>query len=223
MNIVVYPLRVTSSWFVNYCYLVINTTTNSAILVDPAWKLTKIEQQLKNHQANLMGILLTHHHRDHVHLSEPLARKYNIPVYMSYVEIDYYHFRCKNLISIENFSLFKLKDIEITPLFTPGHTKGGISYLIANNLFSGDTLFIEGCGLCSGKGGDASTMFDTLQMLKKRIPNGTIIYPGHSYGQPVGKPFHYLLKNNIYLCLEDKNDFIDFRMRPNQRNLFNFK
>lgn len=223
MTISVNILRVTNLLFVNYCYLVINNNTNTSVLIDPAWEQNKIEESILNSQSNLVGILLTHHHSDHINLAAAFAQKYQIPVYMSRVEIDFYHFQCPNLIAIDTFDVFDLHGIQIHPLFTPGHTIGGTSYLIATNLFSGDTLFIEGCGICSGNGGDAGVMFDTLQMLKKRISPNTLIYPGHSYGQRVGKPLAYLLKNNIYLMFTDKNKFIKFRMRPNQNNLFSFK
>lgn len=216
-------LRVTNLFMINYCYLIVDTSTNSAVLIDPAWEQEKIEDQIIKLHANVCGILLTHHHIDHINLSTPLAKKLNVPVYMSKIEIDFYNFNCPNLIGITEFDNFNLGSINIQPILTPGHTKGGTSYFIENNFFSGDTLFIEGCGLCTGKGGDPNAMFDTLQMLKTRLNPSTLIYPGHSYGQPVGMPFEYLLMNNIYLHFQTKEAFVEFRMRSNQKNLLNFK
>jgi len=88
--------------------------------------------------------------------------------------------------------------------------------------FCGDTLFIEGCGLCSGKGADPNNMFDTLQKLKAKISPQTRIYPGHCYGKPVGQSFKYVLENNIYLQFDGREKFVAFRMRPHQSNLFKF-
>lgn len=223
MTIKVHALHVTNNLFLNYCYLVTDSDTDSAILIDPAWEQAKIEEKLAACNVTLSAILLTHHHLDHVHLASPLAEKYQVPVYMSRVEIDFYEYQCTNLIAIEDFKTFNSAGIIINPIFTPGHTKGSTSYLIGNNLFCGDTLFIEGCGLCEGKGADAGTMFDSLQLLKNRIAPETYIYPGHSYGKPVGRPFADLLINNIYLNFNNKEAFVAFRMRPHQRNLFDFK
>ena len=64
MTIDVYPLKVTRHFFKNYCYLVMHSETKEAVLIDPAWEMDKIEQQLKTHDAKLKAILLTHHHID---------------------------------------------------------------------------------------------------------------------------------------------------------------
>jgi hydroxyacylglutathione hydrolase len=223
MNIVAYPIKVSKLLFKNYCYLIINTDNKKAILIDPAWEMEKIERQLELHQVTLASILLTHHHFDHVNLADSLAKKYHVPVMISKTEIEYYGFSCHNLVSITQTSDMTIEQIEILALFTPGHTRGAISYLVADNLFSGDTLFIEGCGICTGRGGDPSQMFDSLSYLKAIIPIGTKIYPGHSYGQEPGLPFSYLLQNNIYLQFNNKQQFINFRMRKNQKGFYNFQ
>ncbi len=222
MSTIVYPIKVCKLAFKNYCYLVINQETREALLIDPAWEFDKIEQQLALHQVTLKTILLTHHHFDHVNLAETFAQKYQIPVKMSKIESDYYDFSCSNLQPIEQPDVFYVGQIKILPLLTPGHTKGAISYWIDNALFTGDTLFIEGCGICNTQGGDPNEMFDSLQRLKEIIPPETHIYPGHSYGQEPGKPFAYLLHNNIYLQFTKKEDFIAFRMREGQKRLFTF-
>jgi hydroxyacylglutathione hydrolase len=223
MQLIVCPLKVKSPWIINYCYLIIHRKLNSAIIVDPAWELKTIENTLQNYNANLKGILLTHHHFDHIDLADTLASLYQIPVFMSKAEIDYYKFRCVNLNPIIYPEPFIIQDILIKPIFTPGHTYGGTSYLIENNLFCGDTLFIEGCGICFGKGANPHTLFDSLQTLKKEIPLDTYIYPGHSYGNEPGKSFEFVLKNNIYLSFQERESFVAYRMRKNQNNLFNFK
>jgi hydroxyacylglutathione hydrolase len=218
----VYPLRVQKYWFINYCYLVTHIPTNDAILIDPAWEMDTIEKQLIDHNVTLRGILLTHSHPDHINLAEPLAIKYNVPVYMSRAEIDFYHFRCPNLNAIDNFTSFALGNLIINPLLTPGHTHGGTSYLIGDNLFCGDTIFIEGCGICTAKGGDPEALYDSLQIFKRTISSHAKIYPGHCYGHPVGQTFEFVLANNIYLQFDSKELFVKYRMRENQSNLFKF-
>lgn len=223
MTTQVYPLKVSKLHFKNYCYLIIHSHTKEAVLIDPAWEPDKIIQALEIHQAKLVAILLTHYHFDHVNLAGPLAELYQVPVLMSKTEIEYYRFTCNNLTSIEHPATLELGKINITPLLTPGHTKGALSYAIGGTLFTGDTLFIEGCGICTGIGGDPHAMFDTLSHLKRVILPETKIYPGHSYGQEPGKTFAYLLKNNIYLQFTQREEFIAFRMRKKQQGLFAFK
>ena len=223
MSIWVQPLRVTNSWMINYCYLIMNATANTALMIDPSWELQTIENALTQHQIQLKGILLTHHHGDHVHLAKPLALQYQIPVFMSQAEINFYDFKCPNLHPITQFEPFTLADIPIKPIFTPGHTYGGTSCLIEDNLFCGDTLFIEGCGMCFGQGSNPEILFESLQILKVEISPHTHIYPGHSYGKEPGMFFRYVLENNIYLQFNEKDAFINYRMRKNQKGLFNFQ
>lgn len=223
MSINVYPMKVTRFLLKNYCYLIVHSKTKDAVLIDPAWEMAKIEEQLKINDANLKAILLTHHHFDHVHLAESFARKYQVPVRMSKIEIEAYGFSCSNLVPIEHSDPLVFGKLSLQPFFTPGHTKGAICYFIDDNLFTGDTLFIEGCGICTGKGACPSQMFDSLSYLKNTLPPTTRIYPGHSFGREPGQPFYDLLENNIYLHFTNRDQFIAFRMRPNQKGAFGFQ
>lgn len=223
MTTAVYPLKVTKFLFKNYCYLVVHSQTREAVLVDPAWEANKIEEQIKTAQADLNAVLLTHHHIDHVNLANHFAKRYNIPVCMSKTEIDFYRFSCRHLLSLENQGELSVGQIKINCHFTPGHTKGAICYHIDKALFTGDTLFIEGCGICFGKGGDPHEMFKSLSHLKKVISPHTLIYPGHSYGKEPGQLFQTVLENNIYLQFNAEESFVAFRMRKKQKGLFNFQ
>lgn len=207
----------------NFSYLVFDRDSKDGIIIDPAGDLDQIESLISGHRVNLSKVLLTHYHFDHVYLTNTLARKYNIQVLMNRIEIDYYGFNCRNLYAIDDSEPIFIGKCKVQSIHTPGHTKGSTCFLIGNNLFTGDTLFVEGCGLCFGDGADPNEMFDSLQQLKSQIDLPTFIYPGHSYGQHPGKTFDYLLQNNIYLRIDNRKYFISFRMRENQYHLFNFK
>lgn len=205
----------------NYIYVIIDDKTNEGYLVDPAWNLDNINAQLSD--IKLKGILLTHHHFDHMNLAGKIALQHEIPVYMSKVEIDFYQFKCKNLIPLENDTPLPLGSSNVKTIDTPGHTKGSACYYFDGNLFTGDTVFIEGCGLCSAEGGDPYQMFESIQKLKEMIHPDTAIYPGHSYGLDVGVKMSFLIDQNIYFHFDDVTKFVNFRMRNTQRNLFSFK
>jgi hydroxyacylglutathione hydrolase len=114
--------------------------------------------------------------------------------------------------------------MKIQPIWTPGHTMGCFCYLIEDNLFTGDVLFAEGCGMCPNLPA-AYTMFESLSKLKAIIMPHTRIYPGHSYGQQPGQLFSFLLKDNIYLQFSDKESFSAFRLRKgqNKSNMIKFR
>jgi hydroxyacylglutathione hydrolase len=185
------------------------------------WK--QIDETLRITGARPTTILLTHSHFDHVNLIEPLIRKFDSQAYMSLKEIEFYKFRCKNLNPIQHNDIIQIGKTKITTLLTPGHTAGSTSFLLSGSLFTGDFIFIEGCGICNTEGGCPEKMFDSIQMIKETVASDVCVYPGHSYGRNPGFPIGYLMENKIYFSICEKNLFINFRMRRNQTNIFDFK
>ena len=224
-NLTVHVLNTQRLMFKNYCYIVEHLGTKEAVLIDPSWEFHTVDQTLNQSGATPTAILLTHHHPDHVHLAQDCAKAYDIPVYMSNNEIDYYGFRCHNLQPLPDDKQFSIGAMTITLVQTPGHTHGGVCYLFDDqSFFTGDTLFNEGCGICTGKGADPTKMFDSLQIIKKIINDNTIIYPGHQFHSSIGQTFAFVKEHNIYLQLTTIDSFVNFRMRKqNMKNWLNFK
>ena len=215
-------LKMCHEFMKNYSYLVVDPSSRLAVIVDPAWQMEKIDQALMHMQAKMSGVLLTHSHPDHTHLAKPIAETYDCPIWMSKEEIAASGFRAEQLIGIDTTS-WVVGQMRIEPIFTPGHTPGSMCYLIADNLFTGDVLFAEGCGICPDIEA-AHAMFASLQRVKMRVKPLTRIFPGHSYGQPPGQILRQLLKENVYLQFSDKESFAAFRLRSGQdpRKMFSF-
>ncbi|PGD97843.1 MBL fold metallo-hydrolase [Bacillus wiedmannii] len=219
----VIPLKVNKLNFINYSYLIIDKDTKYATIIDPAWDFKKIISTIENLDIILINILLTHSHFDHVNMVEPLLEKFNCQVYMSKKEIEFYHFNCKNLNELNHFDVIKVGSTEIQCLLTPGHTAGSACFLLEDSIFTGDTVFIEGCGICSGIGGSAEDMFESLKHIQRIVSPHVSVFPGHSYGKEPGYSLDYVKKQNIYFHLDKRESFVKFRMRKNQTSLFNFK
>lgn len=173
--------------------------------MDTSWEIDKITDKLHELDVDLSAILLTHSHYDHVNLAEPLQQIYHSDIYMSSAEIDFYQFRCRNLIALEDGQTFAAGGFIIRSILTPGHTAGGMCYLLSDHLFTGDTVFTEGCGICGDRGSSAEDMFHSIQRIKASIPPHVRVYPGHSFGEKPGQKMESLLKNNIYFQIEKKN------------------
>jgi hydroxyacylglutathione hydrolase len=206
---------------INHCYLAINLSSGHCVAIDPAWDRPMIEEHLSRYRVNLSGVLVTHHHQDHIDLASTLAQTHDCKIYLSDTEYRYYNMELEPVVLLKDRIAFTLGGMTVFPIVTPGHTAGSTCYLIDDILFTGDTLFNEGTGLCFSKGGDPVQMFHSVQTLKRLIPNSTIIYPGHRYSSDLGMTFDHIKKYNIYLQIEDIDQFVKFRMRPNKR-LFNF-
>lgn len=201
---------------INYVYIITDHATRDTAIIDPAWNLKYINKMIQKFELNPHIILLTHSHADHTNLVEPLIYQYNTKVFMSSIEIDYYKFKCENLYPLNDQDILFLGQTPIKSILTPGHTKGGLCYLLSHSLFTGDTVFIEGCGICNTRGGNPYAMYHSIQKIKCFIKSYVSVFPGHSYGQKPGAQFDYLMKNNIYFQLQDIEMFVKFRMRPNQ-------
>lgn len=207
----------------NYSYLVFDPVFREALVIDPAWELSKLENALEQHGVVLKTVLVTHGHEDHVDLVKPIVEKYGCDVWMSERDANFFEFHCQNLRTITTEEPVYTAQMKVVPIFTPGHTAGCICFLIEDNLFSGDTLFTEGCGMCFGRGSDPNSLFHSLQRLKRDVYPATKVYPAHSYGMQPGKELSYLLKYNPYLQFEEQEQFVAYRMRPGQAGFFNFQ
>jgi hydroxyacylglutathione hydrolase len=207
----------------NYNYLVIDRSGGQAVIVDPAWQIDTIEQALMETQARLSGILITHSHFDHIHLAKPMAEKYDCPIWMSKEELAASGFHARQVIAVDT-QPWTVGQMLIEPIFTPGHSPGCVCYLIGDNVFTGDVLFAEGCGICPDTRA-AHAMFASLQQLKTRLKPHTRIFPGHSYGKPPGQILAQLLRDNMYLQFSDEESFAAFRLRSGQNiaRMFEFR
>lgn len=203
---------------VNNCtYTIINKNTKEAIIVDPAWDLEQIIKNLNENNAYLSSILLTHSHYDHTNLVEQLLEIFNCQVYMNEKEIDYYKFRCKNLNSVNDLEQISIEKLKIDCISTPGHTAGGMCFKLENNLFTGDTVFIRGCGICTYKGGDDNKMFESIKKIKKIVENNVLIYPGHFFEGDLKYELEYF-KRNIYFHINDEEIFRKMINLSSKRN-----
>jgi hydroxyacylglutathione hydrolase len=211
----VYPLHLSSKdgKFNNVCYVIHNSDSNHALLIDPSWDSETYENLFEKLGVNSISIFLTHRHIDHRDLVPYFTRVYNSPVYISREESEFYNYTCDNQIMIDGESDIEIESYLIKPILMPGHTVGCISYLVGDNLFTGDTLFNESAGTCACKGGDSTQMFHSFKHLKSLIHDSTKIWPGHEYKAPVGKPFKEVTELNRFLRIEEEELFVSLRDR----------
>lgn len=209
----VIAVRVSQGELVNYTYIVFAPESRHCIVIDPSWEPGKIERVMNENGVAPADIFLTHAHHDHVASVYYFTRNNQVRVWISETEAAYYGYVTKNLRTFRHRENITSKDLVIEALITPGHTKGSACFLVGNNLFTGDTLFSEGCGLCNAAGGSADDMFESLQVIMSIAGHRSRIYPGHSFGVEPGALYKEIQKTNIYMQFDKKEDFIRFRNR----------
>ena len=157
------------------------------LLIDPASKAEKLIGILGDRE--LLGILLTHGHFDHIKAVDGLYRHYHCPVYLhpddEELARDKYSGSEFGLVSYITAPVETLeeRDYEIGPfrfrtVFTPGHTEGSVLFQFDEGIFTGDTLFCMSVGRTDLKGGNSSKLRSSLRYFHTLEKNFTI-YPGH--------------------------------------------
>lgn len=196
----------------NFVHILANHQDGQAWVVDPAWDAPAIVDLLNQKQLNLTGILLTHGHADHISGVIPLLQQQTVPVYFN--QKDRYltqNMLPSNTHSIEDGDSINFANKIIKVIATPGHTAGSVCFYVDNTLIVGDTLFINGCGRCNFPESDVTAMFHSLQQLKT-LPDETLIYCGHNYGNTAIATLAEQKQTNPYLLIDELDFFIAFRM-----------
>lgn len=169
------------------CYILVEENTKECGIIDPGGDSQRLISQIDKLNAKPKFILLTHGHMDHVGGVIDLVKKYNIPFYISkadeeYMEKDDFVFGTLPKASgyLKENDILKLGDEIIKVLETPGHTKGGLCFLLNNDkVFTGDTLFNGSIGRTDFIGGSMSEIINSIK--EKLLPLGdrVDVYPGH--------------------------------------------
>ena len=208
----------------NLSYVIKDKKTNKSAVIDPNFNAKKFAEILEKTHSQLERIFLTHSHDDHTNALEDLLSLYSadLPIHISQKELNYWERNDHNFFihSKENKkNIVYLGETAIKILFTPGHTAGHICLLTSNKLFSGDTIFIYGCGHCRSKhkGSNPSELFDSLQMIKS-LDNHIIVYPGHNYGNKTTTTLGEQKKGNPFLKFTEREKFIKYRLFEHNRS-----
>lgn len=196
----------------NFIYLIEDTATKRVAVVDPAWDADAILALANSKGLLITDILLTHSHHDHINAIGDVLDKHDAELHLTHTEAQFW-----GDISTQPSLHYGGDDIHIgetiiNVLHTPGHTPGSACYQIGDELITGDTLFVFGCGRCNMPGGDPNIMFDTLNKMKAELPAETIIRPGHNYAVQPSASMAEQAEGNPFLHFKQAEDFVNFRM-----------
>jgi hydroxyacylglutathione hydrolase len=160
----------------NYAYLVRDPATGAVAVVD-ASEEAPVLAALSALGGRLDAILSTHHHFDHVGGNEAIAARFpGVPVYAHASDRGRVP---AQTVALEDGATFPLGALTVRALHVPGHTLGALTYVVGDAAFTGDTLFLAGCGRLFE--GTAAMMHRSLCEVLARLPASTCIYPGHEY------------------------------------------
>ena len=178
----------------NFAYLLGDRASGEALVVDPAYDPQGIVDACAADGMRLCGVLATHYHPDHVGGDmmgfslrgvPQLLDIVDVPVHVQVAEAPYVAavtgLGPDELVLHHGTDVVAVGDLNVELIHTPGHTPGSQCFLAAGRLLSGDTLFLEGCGRTDLPGGDASALYESLTQRLSRVPDDTVLFPGHFY------------------------------------------
>lgn len=196
----------------NFVYLIGDTQERVCMVVDPAWDIPGIVEFAEKEDMRLIGALVTHYHPDHIggdifgHSITGLAELMSIrPVKVHVNEVESGGVRQVSGLSDTDIAKHKggddvsIGNVTVRLLHTPGHTPGSQCFLADSALVSGDTLFIGGCGRVDLPGGNPEQMYHSLTQVLARLPEDTLLFPGHNYAAKEVSTIGDEKKDNYYL------------------------
>ncbi|MBS5860633.1 MBL fold metallo-hydrolase [bacterium] len=181
-------------------YLVADEKSKEAVLIDCSEHVQKILDDVKELGLKVKYILLTHGHFDHVMGVNSMKKELGAEVLIN--QKDEKQLEMTQTI-LKTFGIFveknpeydkyidkntelKIGEIPIKIFETPGHTEGGLCYLIDGKLFSGDTLFRNYVGRTDLPGGNYAKLENSIKNVLYKLPDETEVFPGHNEMTTIG-------------------------------------
>lgn len=187
--------RIPAGIYAANCYILIDEDTKEAAVIDPGGDADDIIKAVNDEGVVVKYILLTHGHTDHTGGAEEIKREYNAPIYISKEDYNmieegqYMYGEIAGKIDgyIEESETFEIGKLKIKFIHTPGHTPGGMCFLVNGVLFTGDTLFAGSIGRTDFAGGDFDTIIKSIKNKLMILPEDTNVLPGHGAESTIGR------------------------------------
>jgi len=199
------PIQLFDTESSTYTYILAAPGSTEAVLIDPvARHLERDLQHLERLGLKLAYVLETHAHADHVtsagKLRERTGARAAVPSGCGIAPAE---------LQLKDGDVLTFGNGErIEALHTPGHTAGSTSYVWRGNVFTGDTLLIDGCGRTDFQSGSADALYDSVTRKLFALPDDTRVWPGHDYKEQSVSTIGWEKRHNARLANRSREAFI---------------
>ena len=188
-----------------YTYLIASAKGREAIIIDPVIEnVDEYLKLLKNLDLKLVKVIDTHIHADHVTGASKLKQVTNCTTLMGE------HTPAETVeIKVKDNEIIDIDNLKIKSLYTPGHTSDSYSFLLNNFLFTGDTLLINGTGRTDFQNGSSKDAYNSLFNNLLKLPEETLVYPGHDYNGKFSSTIGNEKKFNPRLQVKSIDEYVE--------------
>ncbi len=194
-----------------YTYIIASGKGREAVIIDPVIENVESYIKLLNElDLKLVKVIDTHIHADHVTGASKLKLATNCSTIMGeHTPADAVE------IKVKDDEIIKIDQIEIRAMYTPGHTSDSYSFLMNNCLFSGDTLLINGTGRTDFQNGSSKDAYNSLFNKLLKLPDDTMLYPGHDYNGKLSSTIGKEKQHNPRLQVRNVDEYVELMSNLN--------
>ena len=194
-----------------YTYIIASAKGREAVIIDPV--LENVEDYiniLKELDLKLVKVIDTHIHADHITGASKLKQVTNCTTMMGeHTPADTVE------IKVKDSEIINIDNLKIKSIYTPGHTSDSYSFLLNNYLFTGDTLLINGTGRTDFQNGSSKDAYNSLFNNLLKLPEETLVYPGHDYNGKFSSTIGNEKKFNPRLQVKSVDEYVDIMSKLN--------
>lgn len=198
------PIQLFDTESSTFTYILTAPGSKQAVIIDPVDRHWERDlRHLERLGLELVYVLETHAHADHItsagRLRELTGAKAAVPGGCGIAPAE---------VQLNDGDAVRFGDAEeIKVLHTPGHTAGSMSYVWGGNVFTGDTLLIDGCGRTDFQSGSSNALYDSVNTKLFTLPDETRMWPGHDYKGQAVSTIGWEKRHNARLANRSRDDF----------------
>ncbi len=198
----------------NFCYVVADTISGEAIIIDPSAEPEKITRLVEKKQLRVIGVVNTHAHFDHIGANAAMIQRFGCDLMIHHEEAEIlpiaHRFAAAFGLSIppspaptrilNEGDTITVGSVDLTVLHTPGHSPGSVSLYYPGHCFTADALFVEGVGRTDLPGASWPVLERSIREKLFSLPDDTLVWPGHNYGPTPRSTIGHEKRHNPFLA-----------------------
>ena len=194
-----------------FTYIIASAKGREAAILDPVIEnVDEYIRLLDELDLKLVKVIDTHIHADHVTGASRLKQETNCTTLMGE------HTPAETVeVKVKDNEIIHIDNLKIKSLYTPGHTSDSYSFLLDNYLFTGDTLLINGTGRTDFQNGSSKDAYNSLFNNILKLPEKTLVYPGHDYNGKFSSTIGNEKKFNPRLQIKSVDEYVNIMSKLN--------